>query len=171
MSSHSMTGLGKETIRLPSTSGDCSVFTSALAIDRLKQLRSRISRNIDTTIRKASSTLSSEFDRKFLSQICRPILNYRDLSYPQRTAENGETIRLAYCIHALNHVLVTRSRVTRHSAKLRSQKEEQRRLQHQRKVAGVREDVHDEPTVEFRDQGYARTRVVIVVPFRDSAYR
>ena len=29
----------------------------------------------------------------------------QDLYYPDRNQNNGEEIRLAYCLHALNHVL------------------------------------------------------------------
>ncbi|XP_006266087.2 U3 small nucleolar RNA-associated protein 25 homolog isoform X1 [Alligator mississippiensis] len=78
---------------------------------------------------------------------------YKDLFYPERTAlGNGEEIRQAYCLHALNHVLKANAQVLSNNAKRRDQK------------PGVDSD-------DFRDQGLTRPKVLIVVPFRESALR
>lgn len=82
--------------------------------------------------------------------------NYQDLYYPHRTHQNGEEIRLAYCIHALNHIVKTRQKVLHHNAKLAKLKAT--------KKSTIIPD-------EFRDQGFVRPRVLILLPFRDSAYR
>ncbi|XP_064621893.1 U3 small nucleolar RNA-associated protein 25 homolog [Lineus longissimus] len=80
------------------------------------------------------------------------VLNsYQDLYYPEQTYKNAEEIRLIYCLHALNHVLKTRSRVIAHSAKIKSKKD----------------DIPD----DYRDHGLTRPKVLIVVPFRDSALK
>lgn len=84
------------------------------------------------------------------------IKNYQDLYYPHRTHKNGEEVRLSYCLHALNHVLKSRQKVLHHNAKLS-------KLQATKKNVIIPD--------EFRDQGFVRPRVLIVVPFRDSAYR
>lgn len=76
--------------------------------------------------------------------------SYVDVSYNERTFANGEELRTVYCLHVLNHVLKTRSRVVHHNAKLK------------------------DPTnaaEEFRDQGLTRPKVLILVPFRECAMR
>lgn len=74
--------------------------------------------------------------------------SYRDLLFTERTFANGEEVRAAYCLHALNHVLKSRSRVLHHNARLRR---------------GA--------SSEMRDQGLTRPRVLFLLPFRESALR
>lgn len=84
--------------------------------------------------------------------------NYQDIYYPARSHENGEEIRFAYCLHALNHILKTRSKILHHNAKL----------------AKIAADLGNAPSIlpeSFRDQGLFRPKVLIVVPFRESALR
>ncbi|CAG2057493.1 unnamed protein product [Timema podura] len=76
--------------------------------------------------------------------------SYQDLFYPQRNLSNGEEVRFIYCLHAVNHVLKTRLRILHHNAKL-----------------SRKDDVPE----EFRDQGLVRPKVLILVPFKDSALR
>nr|CAD7194998.1 unnamed protein product [Timema douglasi] len=76
--------------------------------------------------------------------------NYQDLFYPERNLSNGEEVRFIYCLHAVNHVLKTRLRILHHNAKL-----------------SRKDDVPE----EFRDQGLVRPKVLIIVPFKDSALR
>lgn len=80
--------------------------------------------------------------------------NYQDLLYPARTLDNGEEVRFVYCLHVVNHVLKTRLKVTHHNARLAS-----------------RENPKDEVPDEFRDQGLIRPKVLLLVPFRNSALR
>ncbi|XP_019371948.1 PREDICTED: digestive organ expansion factor homolog isoform X2 [Gavialis gangeticus] len=78
---------------------------------------------------------------------------YKDLLYPERAPlGSGEEIRQTYCLHALNHVLKANAQVLSNNAKRRDQK------------LGVDTD-------DFRDQGLTRPKVLIVVPFRESALR
>lgn len=66
---------------------------------------------------------------------------YWDLFYPERNAlTNGEEIRLAYCLHALNHVLKANAQVLSNNAKRRDQK------------PGTDND-------DYRDQGLTRPKV------------
>lgn len=81
--------------------------------------------------------------------------NYQDLFYPQRSHANGEEIRFTYCLHALNHVMKTRTKVLNHNLKLKMMDS---------KAAAIVPD-------KYRDQGLFRTKVLIVVPFRESALR
>lgn len=82
--------------------------------------------------------------------------NYQDLYYPHRTHKNGEQIRLSYCIHALDHIMKTRQKVLHHNARIA-------KLKASKKNVVIPDD--------FRDQGFVRPRILIVLPFRDSAYR
>ncbi|NXO21783.1 DIEXF factor, partial [Cisticola juncidis] len=79
--------------------------------------------------------------------------SYRDLFYPERNAlTNGEEIRHAYCLHALNHVLKANAQVLSNNAKRRDRK------------PGTDTDEH-------RDQGLTRPKVLMIVPFRECALR
>ncbi|KAM4693895.1 U3 small nucleolar RNA-associated protein 25 homolog isoform 2-T2 [Discoglossus pictus] len=79
--------------------------------------------------------------------------SYKDLFYPSRTATSqGEEIRHVYCLHALNHVLKANSQVLNNNTIKRDKK------------PGLDED-------DLRDQGLTRPKVLIVVPFRESALR
>ena len=84
------------------------------------------------------------------------ISNYQDFYYPHRTFQNGEEIRLSYAMHALDHILKTRTKVLHHNAKLS-------KLKANKKNVSIPDS--------FRDQGFVRPRVLIVLPFRDSAFR
>ncbi|NXE89105.1 DIEXF factor, partial [Menura novaehollandiae] len=78
---------------------------------------------------------------------------YRDLFYPERKAlTNGEEIRHAYCLHALNHVLKANAQVLSNNAKRRDRK------------PGTDTD-------DYRDQGLTRPKVLMIVPFRECALR
>eukprot|EP00075_Anas_platyrhynchos_P019540 XP_027308793.1 digestive organ expansion factor homolog [Anas platyrhynchos] len=78
---------------------------------------------------------------------------YKDLFYPERNAlTNGEEIRHAYCLHALNHVLKANAQVLSNNAKKRDQK------------PGTDSD-------DYRDQGLTRPKVLMIVPFRECALR
>ncbi|XP_065069024.1 U3 small nucleolar RNA-associated protein 25 homolog [Rhopilema esculentum] len=78
---------------------------------------------------------------------------YKDVFYSQRDFDNGEEIRKLYCLHAVNHILKTRSRILKSNAKI------------------VQSQKDNTETPEFRDQGLARPKVLILVPFRDCALR
>uniref|UniRef100_A0A182QNH6 U3 small nucleolar RNA-associated protein 25 homolog n=1 Tax=Anopheles farauti TaxID=69004 RepID=A0A182QNH6_9DIPT len=115
------------------------------------------------------------------------ILNgYQDLYYPQRTHENADRLRYVYCLHALNHVMKATSKVQHHTMKLAEVKAAAvaARRGKKKKAPTVTEDAFrrrlpppkkevTQPVggglVEFRDQGFVRPKVLIVVPFRESA--
>nr|XP_023021068.1 digestive organ expansion factor homolog [Leptinotarsa decemlineata] len=84
------------------------------------------------------------------AEIFSVINNYQDFYFPGRTFSNSEEIRYVYCLHAVNHVLKTRTKVIHHNSKL-----------------SKKDDVPE----EFRDQGLVRPKVLIVVPFKDAAYK
>lgn len=90
------------------------------------------------------------------TELCSIACNYQDLYYPHRSHENGEDVRMTYCIHALDHILKARQRVLQNNTKIAKLKASKKNV-----------IVPD----EMRDQGFVRPRVLIVLPFRESAYR
>lgn len=78
------------------------------------------------------------------------INNYQDFYFPNRTFENAEQIRFVYCLHAVNHILKTRTKILHHNARL-----------------SRKDDVPE----EFRDQGLVRPKILMIVPFKDAAYK
>lgn len=84
--------------------------------------------------------------------------NYQDIYVPQRTLENGEEIRFVYCLHAINHILKTRSKILQHNAKLSKSDE-------------LKSNRTSTLSDNYRDQGMFRPKVLIMVPFKESALR
>ncbi|XP_012265975.2 U3 small nucleolar RNA-associated protein 25 homolog [Athalia rosae] len=82
------------------------------------------------------------------------INNYQDLYYGEQNHLNREAIRFLYCLHAVNHILKTRTKILHHNAKLAKAKKSD-----------------SEIPEEYRDQGLVRPKVLIIVPFRDSCLR
>ncbi|XP_056424175.1 U3 small nucleolar RNA-associated protein 25 homolog [Hyla sarda] len=112
---------------------------------------------LDSTWTKANkSFLSGKSDHSFtpLQRELFTIMNsYKDLYYPSRMATvQGEEVRIVYCLHALNHVLKANAQVLHNNSIRKNHK------------TGLDED-------DLRDQGLTRPKVLIVVPFRESALR
>lgn len=81
--------------------------------------------------------------------------SYLDLYYPEATHEHWEEVTIIYTLHAVNHVLKTRKKIMNHNAKIKSRTQ---------KKGGTSGDL-------YRDQGYTRPKVLILLPFKHSAYR
>ncbi|XP_055676707.1 U3 small nucleolar RNA-associated protein 25 homolog [Lutzomyia longipalpis] len=84
------------------------------------------------------------------------INNYQDLYMPQRTFENSEEIRFTYCLHAMNHVLKSYTKVTQHNAKMSKGSESSSKAKKNQEI--------------FRDQGLVRPKILIILPFKSAAY-
>ncbi|XP_014262398.1 digestive organ expansion factor homolog [Cimex lectularius] len=102
-------------------------------------------RNLNQACEKETSGLT-DLQKELLTLFA----TYHDVYYPEENLENLEEIRLAYCIHAINHVLKSRLKIIYHNSKM-----------------SKRPDVPE----EFRDQGLVRPKVLILLPFRDSALK
>ncbi|XP_062132144.1 U3 small nucleolar RNA-associated protein 25 homolog [Drosophila sulfurigaster albostrigata] len=86
--------------------------------------------------------------------------NYLDVYYPRRTHDNAEEIRYAYCLHVVNHMLKSRLLILRNNEK----------------IAGLAKDPNlssSEVSIPdaLRDQGLTRMKVLIILPFRESALK
>ncbi|NWV32970.1 DIEXF factor, partial [Grantiella picta] len=109
----------------------------------------KVNKQFLSSVDKASDSPFTPLQRELFC-----IMNsYRDLFYPERNAlTNGEEIRHAYCLHALNHVLKANAQVLSNNAKRRDRK------------PGSDSD-------DCRDQGLTRPKVLMIVPFRECALR
>lgn len=76
----------------------------------------------------------------FQTEMFSVINNYQDFYFTQRTFDNAEEIRFVYCLHIVNHILKTRTKVLHHNARLNKK---------------------DDVPEEFRDQGLVRPKVCI----------
>lgn len=81
--------------------------------------------------------------------------SYSDLYYPEASHEHWDEVSIIYTLHAVNHVLKTRKKIMNHNSKLKSRAQKK-----------------SEATSDFfRDQGYTRPKVLILLPFKHSAYK
>ena len=85
--------------------------------------------------------------RGLLGDLAARIFNYQDLLYCDRSPENGPNLRSLTCLHAINHILKTRDVVIKNNARL------------------ARADALED--VEYRDQGFTRPKVLILLPTRE----
>jgi U3 small nucleolar RNA-associated protein 25 len=83
------------------------------------------------------------------------INNYQDLYYFGRTFSNADQIRFVYCLHAINHMLKTRTEIMHHDSKL---------------AKSDPSSVGEVPD-EYRDQGFVRPKILFIVPFKHSCLK
>ncbi|GBB95965.1 hypothetical protein RclHR1_02650036 [Rhizophagus clarus] len=76
---------------------------------------------------------------------------YQDVLYTNRNIENSFELRYIYALHALNHIYKVRNRILKNNEKLN-------------KAHAAGKDID-----EMRDQGFTRPKVLILLPFRNSA--
>lgn len=108
---------------------------------------------LEENLYKANTSLgctNKYFLTSLQNELFSVINNYQDLFYPYRNFNNAEEIRFIYCLHVLNHVLKTRTKIVHHNARLNK-----------------KEEIPD----SFRDQGLVRPKVLIILPFKDAAYK
>ena len=106
--------------------------------------------SIKAMLRLAAKELLAQTG-KDLKSLSKLLFDYRDLLFCARRVSNSENLRRLYCIHALNHVLRTRDTVIKHNARLAK--------------ATPEEDI------EYRDQGFARPKVLMLLPTRQACFR
>ncbi|KAK5810246.1 hypothetical protein F5H01DRAFT_280544 [Linnemannia elongata] len=101
----------------------------------------------------AGKSSSSKIFTPLQQALVEPVTEYKDILFTNRTLQNAKEIRNLYTLHALNHVLKTRDRILKNSGKL------QRHQQNPEASAIV---------PEFRDQGFTRPKVLIILPFKNT---
>ncbi|XP_014473101.1 PREDICTED: digestive organ expansion factor homolog [Dinoponera quadriceps] len=119
-------------------------------------VKSQIQNNLAKANRvKGDAKDNAEINPSSLTPLQRELFsiinNYQDLYYPERNFSNANQIRFVYCLHAINHVLKTRTKI----------------LHHNTKIAKSDGSVPD----EYRDQGVVRPKVLMIVPFRHSCLK
>ena len=93
---------------------------------------------------KAKQGLPS--DNRLNGILASSIFKYQDLLFCDRVPTIASDLRTLTCLHALNHIFKTRDRVIKNNARLSK--------------ADTTEDV------EYRDQGFTRPKVLILLPTR-----
>ncbi|CAG8503986.1 12195_t:CDS:10 [Ambispora gerdemannii] len=89
----------------------------------------------------------TELQSGFLHQF----LQYRDILYTNRNIKDAREIRHIYALHVLNHVFIGRDHIIKNNAKI------------------ARAQATNKEINEIRDQGFTRPKVLILLPFKNSA--
>ncbi|XP_037948160.1 digestive organ expansion factor homolog [Teleopsis dalmanni] len=126
--------------------------------NKLKRIK-----DVETLDKMCVKTVLSSHINLPLSQLQTEVFtilnNYQDIFFPHRSLENGDELRQVFCLHALNHMLKTRSRIVHHNAKITA-------LTQDKKKAKSGYIVPD----SYRDQGLVRPKILFIVPFRETAF-
>lgn len=101
-------------------------------------------------LRETSGKLMPPLD-KLSGNLAFNLFNYHDILFPHRTLDNSEILRKLACLHAINHVFKTRDVVIKDNARL------------------AREDAQED--LEYRDQGFTRPKVLVILPTRNSCVK
>jgi U3 small nucleolar RNA-associated protein 25 len=133
--------MGKCTISRPDNSNHTATSQISPSLSSLKP-KKRLTAAAEDFLPKLDETEKAVASQSF---------DYHDMLFGGRTVANSVNLRTVSCLHALNHVLKTRDRVLKNSARL---SKDSSNLE-----------------VEYRDQGFTRPKVLILVPTRQSCVR
>ncbi|KAF3011272.1 rRNA-binding ribosome biosynthesis protein utp25 [Curvularia kusanoi] len=138
-SAHNDTGKG--VLQVPST--------DEKALERPKF---KSTRNIGLKSKLVENAQREVGDFNDLEQTVAPSLfTYQDLLFGARTPQNAGRLRDLTCLHALNHILMTRDRVLKNNAKLAAAKGDE--------------------DVEYRDQGFTRPKILFLLETKQACVR
>lgn len=99
------------------------------------------------------SGLKEEDGRNKRLEFLSIISQYIDVMHMRRKLDDVQHFRWCYCLHILNHMLNVRQQVLKNNTKIQKAKMEKKIID----------------DMETRDQGFTRARVLILLPFRESA--
>ncbi|CAN9225561.1 unnamed protein product [Alternaria alternata] len=134
-------GLGAGVLQVPSD--EVKTPVRKLRSVRDVELKARLVENAQKRI--------GTFDE--LEQAITPsIFGYQDLLFGARTVQNASNLRDITCLHALNHILMTRDRVLKNNAKLAQAKD-------------------DDTDTEYRDQGFTRPKILFLLETKQACVR
>ncbi|NWN94288.1 MAG: AMP-binding protein [Bacillus sp. (in: Bacteria)] len=88
------------------------------------------------------------------------MFSYKDVLLPYADFRKQEDYRKLYTLHCLNHVFKTRDRIVKNNSKIATQNEN---------IANGKLKPEDEK--EFRDQGFTRPKVLILLPTKNHCYK
>lgn len=101
---------------------------------------------------------AGSMERALMTQLCA----YRDVFFAGQTLANTPSLRRLSAMHVLNHVMKARDTVVRNNERLR------KRANHE---TSEREEgtTEEEEEKEYRDQGFCRASVLVLLPLRSAA--
>ena len=118
----------------------------------LSRRKMRSTRDISLKARLVDNAHKVIGDFNELEQAIAPfVFEYQDLLFGARTVQNAGRLRDITCLHALNHILMTRDRVLKNNAKL----------------AAATDDVD----AEYRDQGFTRPKILFLLETKQACVR
>lgn len=146
------------TYRNGSLAAECSLAP----VDSKLYVRSRLlaawkAKQVDPETLWSATSLEYSLFHQFCS--------YKDVFYAAQTYESTETLRRLSAMHVLNHVVKSRDTVTRNNERLR------RRQARDKEAGAPAESLRDgdDEDKEYRDQGFCRATVLVLLPLRSSA--
>lgn len=83
-----------------------------------------------------------------------PMFNYQDILFPELTVKNHSDLRKLYCLHILNHIYKAQRTIYNNDLQLRLPKLS-----------------NENEQKEFHDQGFTKTKVLIILPTKDACYK
>ena len=131
------------TLRTPRVPG-ANPDPGSHTVSNLKEL------TLKNRLRGSSGQLMPSMD-KLSGSVAFNLFNYYDILFPHRNLDNSEILRKLACLHAINHVFKTRDVVIKDNARL------------------SREDAQED--VEYRDQGFTRPKILVILPTRNSCVK
>jgi U3 small nucleolar RNA-associated protein 25 len=108
----------------------------------------------DFSMKKRLETSAATLAGKLVKSerhIANSVLSYRDIICGTRDLRNAGRLRDLTALHALNHIFKTRDRVIKNNAKLSQQA--------------------DDDSLDLRDQGFTRPKVLVVLPTRNTCVK
>jgi U3 small nucleolar RNA-associated protein 25 len=123
--------------------------------EHAKAYESSKSSIIPSQVMKTRFVPACEQELESLSPTVLPLLpyvfGYHDVLFAARTPENASSLRSAVCLHALNHVYKTRDKVLKNNSRISA--------------------ANPDTQIQYRDQGFARPKVLLILPTRNSCAR